>query len=538
VTGGNGNGKAAGRQIRCAIYTRKSTTEGLDMDFNTLDAQREAAEHYIRSQAQSGWIALPARYDDGGFTGGNLDRPALRRLLDDIDRGEVDMVVVYKVDRLSRSLLDFARLMDRFEEKSVGFVSITQHFDTSTSMGRLVLNVLLSFAQFERELISERTRDKIAAARRRGKWTGGQLALGYRIDRDLHALAVIPEEAALVRLIFDLYLKSRSIGVVAERLNAMGYVQKQRVTEAGRTIGGKPWYKDSVLRVLRNPLYIGKVRQGDELHDGEHDAIVDSEVFARAQQSLDEHSTGHGPRRSRKSEYILTGLLRCGSCDAAMTSAVSSGKNGKRYRYYRCVNHNQGRPCPTGQVPAAEIEAAVVAKVREVAGRGDVQKKILDYLGQDDSASTTIREQHDRLNARLAELNAEAGRLLAAFSGAEGGGKLLAGRLGELEAEMDRVRVQIGEVEDRLRLTQNIRVHAARVAEHLDAFDAVWEALIPMERRELLHLVVQQVVVDPASQSLRIAFHEVGTSTPAAAPEAEVAAAAAPAQPKPVEASP
>jgi len=314
-------------------------------------------------------------------------------------------------------------------------------------------------------------------------------------------------------------------------------VQKQRVTEAGRTIGGKPWYKDAVLRVLRNPLYIGKVRQGDELHDGEHDAIVDSEVYARAQQSLDEHSTGHGPRRSRKSEYILTGLLRCGPCDAAMTSAASSGKNGKRYRYYRCVNHYQGRPCLTGQVPAAEIEAAVVAKVREVAGRGDVQKKILDYLGQDDSASTAIRDQHDRLTARLAEINSEAGRLLAAFSGAEGGGKLLAGRLGELEAEMDRVRVQIGEVEDRLRLTQDIRVHAARVAEHMDAFDAVWEALIPIERRELLHLVVRQVVVDPSSQTLRIAFHELGESPPAAAPGADVAAAGAVAQPKAVEAA-
>lgn len=221
-----------------------------------------------------------------------------------------------------------------------------------------------------------------------------------------------------------------------------------------------------------------------------------------------------------------------------MTSAASSSKNGKRYRYYRCVNHYQGRPCPTGQVPAGEIEAAVVAKVREVACRGDVQKKILDYLGRDDSANAAIRDQHDRLTARLAELNAEASRLLAAFSGAEGGGKLLAGRLGELKAEMDRVRVQIGEVEDRLRVTHDIRVHAARVAEHLDAFDAVWEALIPMERREVLHLIVRQVVVDPTNQSLRISFHDVGESAPVVAPGADVAeASTAPASPRTVEAT-
>ncbi len=201
--------------VRCAIYTRKSTTEGLDSDFNTLDAQREAAEHFIKSQAAQGWRALPTRYDAGGFTGGNLERPALTRLMDDIERGEIDTVVVYKVDRLSRSLLDFSRLVERFEKRHVAFVSITQHFDTSTSMGRLVLHILLSFAQFERELISERTRDKIAAAKRRGKWTGGPLVLGYRVDRLRRALEVVPEEAAVVKLVFELYARTLSMAPTA-----------------------------------------------------------------------------------------------------------------------------------------------------------------------------------------------------------------------------------------------------------------------------------------------------------------------------------
>ena len=236
--------------VRCAIYTRKSTTEGLDSDFNTLDAQREAAEHFIKSQAAQGWKALPTRYDDGGFTGGNLERPALTRLMDDIERGEIDTVVVYKVDRLSRSLLDFARLVERFEKRRVAFVSITQHFDTSTSMGRLVLNILLSFAQFERELISERTRDKIAAAKRRGKWTGGPLVLGYRVDRQRRALEVVPEEAAIVKLVFELYERTLSIALTSQRLERAA----SRCGHAWPSWNDPraPFNKNAVHRLLRN----------------------------------------------------------------------------------------------------------------------------------------------------------------------------------------------------------------------------------------------------------------------------------------------
>src|SRR3990167_4912411 len=208
--------------IRCAIYTRKSTTEGLDQDFTSLDNQRESAESYIQSQKSQGWIAIPDKYDDGGFTGANIDRPALQTLTDDIKAGKVDCVVVYKVDRLSRSLIDFVRLLQFFEENKITFVSVTQHFDTNTSMGRLTLNILLSFAQFEREIISERTKDKMGAARRRGKWTGGRPALGYDLDRQNRCLIVNPKEAELVREIFLLYLKEKSLFKVAELLNQKG----------------------------------------------------------------------------------------------------------------------------------------------------------------------------------------------------------------------------------------------------------------------------------------------------------------------------
>jgi site-specific DNA recombinase len=503
--------------VRCAIYTRKSTTEGLDSDFNTLDAQREAAEHYIRAQAHLSWTILPGRYDDGGFTGANTDRPALQRLLDDVERGEIDLVVVYKVDRLSRSLLDFARLMERFDKKGVGFVSVTQNFDTSSSMGRLVLNILLSFAQFERELISERTRDKIQAARRKGKWTGGQVSLGYRIDPERRGLAVVPEEADVVRMIFDLYLQTHSIGVITERLNELGLSTKRHVSKNGKARGGRRWNKSTVYQVLRNPLYIGKIRTADgQLHPGEHEPLVSLEAFEEVAASMSLRTTGR-IRKNRDSEYILTGLLRCGPCDSAMTSAQGTSRNGKRYRYYRCVRQQQhGGRCPTGHLPAMDIEEAVIAQVKEVATRGEVRQKILDRFFSDTGALSAAETTRAQLLARIEERNAESKRLLAAFSEADGGGKTLAKRLGEIETEVDHLRIQLGEVEDRLRALTGAQRQVERVARLLDGFGTMWSALVPQEQRELLHLLIDRVVVDLDAGGFRITFHELRLAPPPA----------------------
>ncbi len=251
-------------RVRCAIYTRKSTDEGLDSDFNSLDAQREAAEAYILSQRQEGWEALPDRYDDGGFSGGNLERPGLLRLLDGIEAGRIDCVVVYKVDRLSRSLLDFARLIEIFDRRTVSFVSITQRFNTTTSMGRLVLNILLSFAQFEREIIGERIRDKVAATKRKGMYTGGPPVLGYDVDRERKRLVVNPEAAELVRHIFSEFAQSGSTTKLAQELNAEGHTTKSWTTKKGVTRAGKPWNKGYLYRLLNNPLYLGEVSHKDK----------------------------------------------------------------------------------------------------------------------------------------------------------------------------------------------------------------------------------------------------------------------------------
>jgi site-specific DNA recombinase len=309
----------ASRIVRCAAYTRKSTEEGLDQDFNSLDAQRESAEAYVASQRHEGWFCLPDRYDDGGYTGGNMDRPALKRLLVDIEAGRVDCVVTYKVDRLSRSLLDFAKMMGRFEEHGVTFVSVTQQFNSATSMGRLVLNVLLSFAQFEREIISERTRDKIAATRRKGKWTGGHPLLGYDVDPRGSFLVVNEDEAARVREIFALYLEHEGLIPVIQELERRGWLTKRWVTRKGHTRGGRLFTKTSLYQLLSNVVYAGKVKYKHEIHDGEHSGIVDPGVWRQVQALLQRNGRNARVPVRNKVGALLRGLLRCVPCGCIMT---------------------------------------------------------------------------------------------------------------------------------------------------------------------------------------------------------------------------
>ena len=269
------------RTIRCAIYTRKSCEEGLELEFNSLDAQRESGEAFIASQQHEGWTCLPEHYDDGGFSGGSMDRPGLNRLLADIAAGKIDCVVVYKVDRLSRSLLDFAKIMETFDKHGASFVSVTQQFNTTHSMGRLTLNILLSFAQFEREIIGERIRDKIAAQRRKGKWAGGVPVLGYDVDRTNPSpkLVVNAEEAVRVRRIFSLYLELGSLLPVVEELARRDWRNKSWKTKKGASRGGRPFDKNSVYALLTNPIYVGKIKHKADTYDGEHEPIIDPEVF-------------------------------------------------------------------------------------------------------------------------------------------------------------------------------------------------------------------------------------------------------------------
>jgi site-specific DNA recombinase len=351
--------------VRCAIYTRKSTEEGLDQEFNSLHAQREAGEAYIKSQKHLGWTLVSSHYDDRGFTGGNLDRPALQQLLEDIDAHHIDCVVVYKVDRLSRSLLDFARLVDRFDQRAVSFVSVTQQFNTTSSLGRLTLNILLSFAQFEREIIGERTRDKMSAARRKGKWVGGTPVLGYDVNPGGGRLIVNEKEGRRVRDIFALFVQHRSLAAVVAELAQLRWKTKSWKSQNGTAHAGRAFAKVSLRRLLTNAVYAGKVEHRGEIYAGEHAAIVEPSVWQEVSAELRAgRRTGTGAVRAQQNA-LLAGRLLCRSCQQPMVPTYTA-KPGRRYRYYVCqaARQNGWSSCPTKSVPARMIEEAVVGQLR------------------------------------------------------------------------------------------------------------------------------------------------------------------------------
>lgn len=342
----------AKQKLKCAVYTRKSSEEGLEQEFNSLDAQRESCEAYVASQKAEGWLLVPDRYDDGGFSGGTLERPALQRLIGDIEAKRIDTVVVYKIDRLSRSLMDFARLVEVFDRNSVTFVSITQSFNTTTSMGRLTLNILLSFAQFEREVIGERIRDKFAASRRRGIWMGGWAPLGFDVkDRKL---IVNEQEADLVRSIFTRFARGTPASQLIRMLAEEGSLNKQ----------GKRIDKGYLYRVLNNRVYLGKAMHKGTEHPGEHDAIIEQNLWDQVHGLISESPHQRATRPKGRTPALLKGLI-FGPTGAAMTPAHAR-KNGKLYRYYVAMDviRNGSCACPIRRVPAAQIEAVVITQIK------------------------------------------------------------------------------------------------------------------------------------------------------------------------------
>ncbi|MEW9920979.1 recombinase family protein [Marimonas sp. MJW-29] len=361
------------QRIRCALYTRKSSEEGLDQSFNSLDAQREACDAYVRSQSGEGWTTLPSRYDDGGYSGGTMERPALQRLLSDIASGRIDVVVVYKIDRLTRSLPDFARMVELFDRHAVSFVSVTQAFNTTNSMGRLTLNVLLSFAQFEREVTGERIRDKIAASKAKGMWMGGMVPLGYDLPRDgSRALAVNPGEAETVRTIFRTYLELGSVHALERWLGEHGYTTKRVALRDGRIRGGQPFRRGALFHLLRNPVYVGKITHKDKVHDGLHDPILDQALFDAVQDGLaGKVRRGKAKRDPISSQMPLTGLI-FDATGERMSPTFAVGRHGKRYRYYVSTSLQKGQRAPEDglirRVPALLLEQTIHDRLNKIDG--------------------------------------------------------------------------------------------------------------------------------------------------------------------------
>lgn len=429
-------------KVRCAVYVRKSTEENLDTDFNSLDAQQEACESYVQSRKHEGWVVLPTDYSDGGFTGANMERPALQRLLADVEAGRIDVILTYKIDRLSRSLLDFARLMELFEQHNVSFVSVTQSFDSSTPMGRLTVNVLMSFSQYEREIIGERIRDKVAAAKRRGKFTGGTPPLGYDVDSDKRRLVVNLQEAETVRFIFRRFAELGSPLQLADELNKKGITTKAWMTKHGVFREGKPWHKMHIYRTLYNRTYLGEVIHKDNTYPGEHERIVSQRIWDSAHAVIDDNTRTWAKHSRAKAPALLRGIIRCGSCDRAM-SPVSARSKGKLYRYYTCgkASKEGHSNCPVKSVSANEIEGAVMAQLRAV------------FRTPEMIAQTLLATNE------LAASEESAGCLAAS---------------------------------------------EADVRHALTNIDSIWDELYPVEQTRIVSLLVERVVVDPDGISVGI----------------------------------
>jgi site-specific DNA recombinase len=399
--------------IRCAIYTRKSSEEGLEQSFNSLHAQREACEAYIASQRHEGWKVHPAHYDDGGFSGGTLERPALTRLLGDVTSGKLDTIVVYKVDRLTRSLTDFAKIIETLDARNVSFVSVTQQFNTTTSMGRLTLNVLLSFAQFEREVTGERIRDKIASSKKKGMWMGGLVPLGY--DLEERKLVPNPKEAQLVSRIFHLYLDLGCVSRVKERLDQEGVRSKLWISRAGAKYGGNRFSRGALYDLLRNRLYIGEIRHRKTWYPGQHAAIIRRELWDQVQSQLSINGEARANGLKGSSKSLLIGLLRDphGNCFTPSHTI----KNGRRYHYYVCqsvIKHPGVRTKGPTRLPAHEIEQKVTERLRTFL---ESDKDIFDQLRmpKDDAACVQqlVRASHELSKRSKAMPAAELRHVLA-----------------------------------------------------------------------------------------------------------------------------
>ncbi len=390
--------------LRCAIYTRKSSEEGLEEDFNSLHAQREACEAFIRSQAGEGWRLIKTHYDDGGLSGGTMERPALQTLLEDIRRKLVDVVVVYKVDRLTRSLSDFARMVEVFDASSVSFVAVTQQFNTTTSMGRLTLNVLLSFAQFEREVTGERIRDKIAASKRKGMWIGGLVPLGYEVVE--RKLVTVESEAITVRHIFQRYCQLRSVRVLREELDREGIRSKLRTAKNGIRSGGMRFARGALYTLLRNPIYVGDVRHKGTRYPGQHQPIVEKAIWDKTQELLRSRTAKIDGQTSRSMLSPLAGKLFDEGGERLTPSHAVKGK--RRYRYYvsRSLITGTANQANTGwRIPAAEIERSVAAAVSMIL---DERTAIVADIGQSDWDATQIKSTLDAASAWSRRLRSEA----------------------------------------------------------------------------------------------------------------------------------
>lgn len=490
-------------RVRCAIYTRKSTEKGLEQEFNSLHAQREASEAYIASQRHEGWIALPEHYDDPGYSGGNIERPGLQKLIRDIERGRIDCVVFYKLDRLSRSLLDFVKLAEFFDQHNVTFVSITQQFSSTTAMGRLILNILLSFAEFERAISAERVRDKIAAAKKKGKYLGGTPPYGYDVDYQNTKLIVNQEEAKLVRHIFKRFIESGSCLEISRELNAKAIPTKSWTTKNGSFHQGGPWNTQHLYRALNNRTYLGETVHKDKSYPGEHEAIVPKSLWERVQQIFSNGTARKKGQETCEVKALLRGIIRCGHCDKSMVGTYTKKKNNVIYRYYACSGamRNGWSSCSVKSVPADEIEKAVIGQLQALLQSPEVIAETFRAAKDlQEQELRSLRDEKADLEIQMVELKASASELVSIDFGEDANAE----RFSELNDEIQKTRRMLTEIDERMSEVTDGQFSEQDVADALRKLDPVWNELFPSEQHRILRSLVERVTVFPDGLDIQL----------------------------------
>jgi site-specific DNA recombinase len=492
---------------RCAVYTRKSTGKGLEQEFNSLDAQRESAENFIKSQKHNGWQLLPAHYDDGGYSGGTTERPALKRLMEDIMAGGIDVIVVYKLDRLSRSLLDFMNMAEFFEQHNVSFISVTQDINTSTSSGRMMLNILMTFCQFEREILVERIKDKIAGAKRRGKHCGGSPVLGYDSDKKTKKLIINHKEARIVREMFDIYTKLGSARETARVLSQKGYHSKEWTTRKGELHRGKTIKPDMVYRMLNNPIYLGKVSHKGKLYAGEQEAIISKKQWDVVQQVLKSNLNSNGKSRQRMAAPFK-GLLKCGYCGGAMGMTYSV-KEDRRYVYYLCQKDAKriDSQCPLVRIPGGDVDKAVLKQLGRIFRTPELLAQCAQAVSvQNDETKQILQKREKELQQQLQ--NNRKTMLETVNDSA---------KLKELSNQHLEIQAEFTEIQQRIKDVKN-KITGKEIVGAFHSIDALWEELFPAERYRLAHLLIDritlfkdQIVIDVKTNGMKSLAKEFQT---------------------------
>lgn len=491
--------------MRCAIYARVSTDNQVEKDYNSLETQKESLMAYIEAHKYEGWVSVDV-YGDAGCSAANLDRPELQRLLNDIRKKKIDADLVYKIDRLTRNQKDFYFLIELFEKYNVTFISTTQNFDTSSAAGRLMRNIMLDFAQFEREMTAERTRDKMKARAKKGLWNGGLVPLGYDYSPEEKKLKINQKEAELVRLIFETYLKEKSLARVVKKVNSLGYKTKSHPAKSGKVVGGGEFILTSTRHILTNPIYIGLIKHKENTYQGHHQPIIEKEVFDKVQEILGKNKKTFTSPSQNKYNLLLQGLVRCGECGSLMSSHYSV-KNGQKYFYYKCtrVMHRDKKACPSKPLGSREFENAVIEKVKELSqDRSQLEETLQNANLVAQEELKPLRERKAILEKARKEKEEEITRLIKAIKTGNLEIESIERELKQLEKEKKNLEAQIEELNIYIRREEGKLIDIDIVQRTYQGFNQIFPSLQPKEKHQFLQLLIKEMAIyrDRVSLSL------------------------------------